>query len=248
MVNDSFKLLIDLGNSSLKWAIKDTSEVGASGKFTHQQLTDTNLLINAFSGITVEQLWVASVASSQVTERLLDWAKINLTQNSYQVRSSKECCGVINAYSEPEKLGVDRWLGCIAAWHTRHKPVCVVDCGTAVTLDVVDRMGLHCGGYILAGINAGCQLVQDNTTLNIEAGVAAPAEALAKNTEAAIVSGYPAAVAALTEKIMTLHGCGHLVLTGSDVNSLLPFLDAPPVVIKDLVLDGLFIVSGREEL
>jgi len=63
---------------------------------------------------------------------------------------------VSNAYAIPDNLGVDRWLAMIAAFQSPLKKqgeaVCVIDCGTATTLDVVDVQGKHLGGMIMPGL------------------------------------------------------------------------------------------------
>src|SRR5690606_16101045 len=63
------------------------------------------------------------------------------------------CAGVQNGYVVPEKLGVDRWLALLAAYTTAAGPCCVVDCGTTITVDFVDRTGRHRGGYIVPGLH-----------------------------------------------------------------------------------------------
>lgn len=51
-------------------------------------------------------------------------------------------------------LGVDRWLAFNAAWQLHRSSLCVIDAGTAVTLDLVDGAGKHRGGWILPGLDA----------------------------------------------------------------------------------------------
>ena len=59
--------------------------------------------------------------------------------------------GVRNAYDEPGKLGVDRWLAIVGAVARYGIPVVVWDLGTASTLDAVDTSGRHLGGMIYPG-------------------------------------------------------------------------------------------------
>src|SRR3546814_17254315 len=66
-------------------------------------------------------------------------------------RSSAGWHGLRNAYREPERLGVDRWLAMIAAWHTHRGAACIANAGTALTVDVIDAQGQHLGGIIAAG-------------------------------------------------------------------------------------------------
>ena len=61
-------------------------------------------------------------------------------------------CGLRNGYRDPAQLGVDRWLAMCAAWQQFPGSLCVVDAGTAVTIDVVAADGAHSGGLILPGV------------------------------------------------------------------------------------------------
>ena len=49
--------------------------------------------------------------------------------------------GVTTGYTDPVRLGADRWAGVIGAWKKFGGPVCVVDAGTAITVDAVDAEG-----------------------------------------------------------------------------------------------------------
>lgn len=62
-----------------------------------------------------------------------------------------QACGVRIAYPDPGQMGVDRWLAMLGAYSRWGGPLTVVDAGTAVTIDYVDAVGNHHGGYILPG-------------------------------------------------------------------------------------------------
>ena len=58
--------------------------------------------------------------------------------------SKPAACGISNGYLRPEVLGVDRWLGMIGAWAMAPgEPACIINAGTAVTLDVRVAEGDH---------------------------------------------------------------------------------------------------------
>jgi type III pantothenate kinase len=58
-----------------------------------------------------------------------------------EIYTQKYALGVRNAYPKHNKLGVDRWLAMLAAYHYYNAPVCIVSCGSALTLDIVDSQG-----------------------------------------------------------------------------------------------------------
>jgi type III pantothenate kinase len=61
-------------------------------------------------------------------------------------------CGVRNGYSNAAQLGSDRWAALIAAWHLVQGKCLVVNCGTAITIDALSGQGEFLGGLILPGV------------------------------------------------------------------------------------------------
>ncbi|GFM84380.1 hypothetical protein PSCICN_50720 [Pseudomonas cichorii] len=58
----------------------------------------------------------------------------------------------MNGYDDYERLGLDRWLAFVGAYHIVRKACLVIDLGTAVTSDFVDSGGQHLGGFICPGM------------------------------------------------------------------------------------------------
>src|SRR3546814_5490867 len=96
---------------------------------------------------------------------LSEAVRSQLVQIPNFARSSAGWHGLRNAYREPERLGVDRWLAMIAAWHTHRGAACIANAGTALTVDVIDAQGQHLGGIIAAGL-AAQQRDRKSTRLN----------------------------------------------------------------------------------
>lgn len=145
-------LLIDIGNSRLKWALCDHH-------LHHQSAADYD---QAHPEQGFEQSWerlgepptaihACNVAAPGVAEALRAWCKERWGLPVGFAATERRSGGVVNGYRDPAKLGVDRWLAMIAAWRLAKDGLCVVDCGTAVTVDVVNSSGRHQGGLILPG-------------------------------------------------------------------------------------------------
>lgn len=143
-----------------------------------------------------------------------------------------------NAYrDEPERLGVDRWLGLIGAAGDCDV-LCVVGCGTAITIDVAAG-GTHRGGYILPGLRmmqdallAGTRRVrfEEELPYALEPGV---------STAAAVRNAAMLAIVAIVEKVAAKEGVNRLVLTGGDAESVADFLQLPCQVDPGLLLKGM---------
>lgn len=146
--------------------------------------------------------------------------------------------GLINAYAEdPSRLGIDRWMGLIGAARDCDA-LCVVGCGTAITIDVV-RAGSHKGGYILPGL----RLMQDallGGTRRVRFDDSAPYSlALGVSTGGAVRNAAVAAVVALVERVVRDEAIGKLVLTGGDADVLASLLSISCEVDPGLLLKGL---------
>lgn len=251
-------LLIDMGNSRLKWA--SSTGYGTASDFTKsghiiagQPLLNSQInrqaLIDAWKVIPPPQrIAVSCVGSNRLLELVKSVAfELWLDIDIIVAKSQAQGLGVTNAYQQPEKLGVDRWLSIIAAWRQYRKPVCIVDCGTAITVDLIDADGKHQGGLISPGL----VLMKKSLGLGTDAlpySEASYTPGPASFTEAAIYSGTLAAAVGLVEHVLAKQpGNTQLILTGGDAGLIAGQLDTAFIVEPDLVLRGLGYVLDEDE-
>jgi len=150
--------------------------------------------------------------------------------------------GVHNGYAMPEALGADRWAALIGARALfGAKPVLVVSCGTACTIDLLTASGHFTGGVILPGYQLMQRALHENTAaLPLRAGrvVVHP-----DCTTDAIASGCLHAQAGAIERLWHLHRQAHepllCVLAGGAAKLIAPWLAVPNAIHEDLVLTGL---------
>jgi type III pantothenate kinase len=156
-------------------------------------------------------------------------------------------CGVQNGYESPQQLGVDRWMALIASWDRFHSAACIVDCGTAVTLDALSHDGRHLGGLIAPGL----RLMQKALSSGAQALKDIPGgrvRLLANNTEDAIAAGTFFALTALIDSFVDkvqaeLSTPALTILTGGDAPAVLPRLSTHAILEPDLILCGLAVVA-----
>lgn len=241
-------LLIDMGNSRLKWAMTTAGQIMAGPPLANDRV-DRQALIKLWKGLyRPRRIAVSCVGAGHLLELVQSVARdLWLDIDIILVKSQAQAFGVINAYQQPEKLGVDRWLSLVAVWQKYHRPACIVDCGTAITVDLINAEGRHQGGMISPGLtlmkNA---LVQGTAALKSD-DTHYPFEP-ANSTEAAIYSGTLAAAVGLIEHVMSKQPTNlQLILTGGDAELIAGQLNvAPSIVDKDLVLRGLLcVLEGR---
>ena len=163
------------------------------------------------------------------------------------IQSSDRGFGIENGYHEPGRLGADRWVAMIAARARFEEAVCIADCGTALTVDVVDADGRHRGGVICPGVRLMQEaLICGTEKLSFE-GVR-PDAILGRNTGAGIASGTLNAAAGLIEKIFdearqSIDARIKLVITGGDAGAVAARLQIESEHIPDLVLNGLAVID-----
>ncbi len=144
------KLLIDIGNSRVKWAFGTAAGFVAWGETRHNEAEDLCALLDA--AYAPGEIRVANVAGAGAAVRVAASLQERFGVAPVFARSAEYGAGVRNGYADPSQLGVDRWLAICAAFARYRAPVCVVDAGTATTIDVVSGSGEHQGGLILPGI------------------------------------------------------------------------------------------------
>ena len=158
--------------------------------------------------------------------------------------------GIINSYSDPEAMGVDRWCAIMAAAseaRLSYEPCafCVIDAGSAVTLDFVDASGRHQGGYITPGYSlqlnallAGTQKVAANKLASVNS--IAPGD----NTTDAVHAGILSSMIAHVERGVAQFSAGQarapaVFLAGGDAAALQHFSILTMLSRPLLVLHGL---------
>lgn len=242
--------VIDIGNSRVKWAMchSEDNKLYWHGSFDYDsdESASFNMQVDAhwLKLPAPDAILLASVGNPEMTRQVEIWLCKNWRQPQH-LRATSNLCGVRNAYSNPERLGVDRWAAIIAAYHMEMGPVFVVDCGTAITLDLVDGKGQHLGGFILPGLTVMRRSLRENTRdLPFELGNAFVEARFANNTADAITIGTTLAAAAAIEKTALLAekyigGAPAGIITGGDALLLKPLLNCSLRYEPYLVLKGL---------
>ncbi|WP_417582348.1 type III pantothenate kinase [Nitrincola sp.] len=234
------QLEIDAGNTFVKWRLRSDHQVVQQGRLQTSQVRDGSAVIPS-GWKFAEHAWAASVAGDAVN----GWLNAVLADLGVRVsfaQVSAHRYGLKNAYENPQQMGVDRWVAMLAAWQQTRQGVCVVDAGSAVTVDFVDAQGQHLGGYILPGL----RLLQESL-LGSTAGVRwskLPDDYSLQpghSTAACVYNGGHYLLAALLQRVKVDcegYGIDHVILTGGDAVEL--YRHSPIGQLQEsLVLDGL---------
>ena len=240
-------LLVDIGNTRVKWATQVDGQLSPQRAAGHAQWSAADWQRELFDGPPIERVLAATVAGADSRLALEAAARKAGTTRVDFVASTTAMAGVRNAYREPGLLGVDRWVAVIGAYHLAHSACCVVDVGTAATLDTVDASGQHLGGFIVPGPQMMVRALHAGTSDLAAYTAASPAggaQLFADNTRDAIERGCRVALAALIDRTCAelarwTHSGPRLYCTGGAVDEVLPYVLAAHQRVPDLVLRGL---------
>ncbi|MFP5404432.1 MAG: type III pantothenate kinase [Gammaproteobacteria bacterium] len=238
------QLLIDAGNTRLKWALREAGDWVAQG---HGDYSDWSGLRQILP--EAARCHVASVASASRTgelEALLRQAGVP----TVWLRAEARFGDVVNGYADPHQLGVDRWMGLIAARARTRDAVLVASAGTALTVDALAADGRFLGGVIVPGLQLMRQALRAGTAGVEPAGGRVMPFPI--TTADAVESGL---VAALSGTILQQHArlaeatgqAPRCLLTGGDAGVLAPWLEGTFEIVPALVLEGIARVANEEK-
>ena len=243
-------LLVDLGNSRLKWAVSRQGVLGDSKAVAWRGADFPALLEECWGNLESPASVKASVvAPARLKEQLRRWVESRWGVPLQLLTASASGGGITCGYRDPDQLGADRWAAMVAAHFRYPQGGLVVDCGTATTLDALVA-GRHLGGYILPGMANMREAVIQETALANSGETALPGEAWGRSTASCIELGVARAVVALIEhSLERLQAAGvcdpTLVVTGGQAGFILPFMQVDYRRHDDLVLEGIMLCSER---
>lgn len=245
-------LLFDLGNSRWKAAVSQAGEIDDVVDGGYDELTKLQGWLTGHAR-GLGAAWLASVVDPVRTDAFLTRMQAMLKVDIERVRSTDPMPNLRSGYRKPEQLGIDRLLAMVAARARHSGPMCVVDAGSAVTVDFVDAQGQHLGGFILPGERMFRDCLLANTSIPRDADIENGAM-LGCDTPTAVALGGRYAVAGIVERF-TSGGAAlfpgeatRVFVGGGDADRLLDLMPVPCTKLDHLVLRGLAVLAaGIEE-
>ncbi|MFC7289227.1 type III pantothenate kinase [Herminiimonas glaciei] len=251
-------LLVDAGNTRIKWALVDRSAPEQTpGKWLQQGSVahaDAATLIDAWRGFSIGRVMLSNVAGHELRGELENAVLRTLGTKPVALEwfaSAAELGGVRNRYLNPAQLGADRFAAAIGAHALFPEgPLVVATCGTATTVDALSAEGEFIGGMILPGLGLMATSLAKNTAqlpqVALQTSLTQP---FADNTDAAIVSGCLAAQAGAIERAVAAQMRTYpnlpipCILAGGAADLIAPHLSIDYTRVDNLVLIGLHTVA-----
>ena len=242
-------LLFDIGNTRVKWGVLQDGSMTRSGSVSHEDLKTRGFtVLTRRLPRSADGAFACNVAGANFGRQFARAVGMQANDNLRYAHSQRSGFGVKNGYREARSIGVDRWVAMVGARAEFRTALCVVDAGTAVTIDAIDREGQHLGGQIIPGLSLmASSLRRDTSDIGAARGKtrdpAADSDLFGNTTDRAVHYGSIAAVCGAVERsFKSLKGQGgrpKIVLTGGDASRILKQLGLPAIHRPNLVLNGL---------
>lgn len=262
-------LLIDAGNTRIKWALTSTeAPLGAWSRDGAVMHADAEQLADAWSGIALGtapgaaatlpgagpgaaqqgsadgglRVIVANVAGAAVRSSIAALLARCLPHAAVEwFASVPQRAGVTNGYRNPGQLGCDRFAAAIGAHALAPgKAIIVANCGTATTIDALTADGHFLGGMILPGLGLMASALARNTAQLPQIAQDGKLPAgFADNTDDAILSGILSAQAGAIERAFALHQAAEVLVSGGASAYVAAALALPLRRIDNIVMIGL---------
>lgn len=242
------RLLIDIGNSRIKGGTETRGVIGLLAPCEWRKISPPDALTKIFGAMPrPARVLVSNVAGNAIATALNQWCRErwDVTPEFAVVRTP--WAGMRTLYDRPAQLGIDRWLAALAGFVQTRGAVCVVDAGTALTVDVVTAAGEHRGGLIAPGMSLMAHsLTQGTAQLALDQVQAV--DRFATNTAHAISLGCREAMAGILVRVAErwqreLHETPRWIATGGEAGVIKELSPVPIEVVPDLVLRGLAIAA-----
>ena len=251
-------LLVDVGNSSVKWSLINKvamDDLSGMSQQLYPEKINISFFIKCWESLPrPEKVVVSCVANKHVCQALEQACEQLWAIQAERIISVKEGFRLVNAYDQPSDLGSDRWCAMIGAFHELDSDFIVVSCGSAITIDVVKSLGnhhsgKHIGGYILPGLtmmkkSLGTHTANVKVDLTLSQSALTPSNTTRGCVDSAVYLSVVKLIEAVFEQQAKQAKNMQCLLTGGDAALVAELLSIKCVMIPDLVLRGLAIIAA----
>lgn len=245
-------LAIDAGNSNVKMAVFDGSELLANWRLT----TDTALTSDDYGAEirqryafkNLEAIVIASVIPAlnpTLTRMAEDYFQLSPLFVDHTTRT-----GLKILYDSPSDLGADRIVDAVAAVAKYGAPCIVVDFGTATTFNAINANSEFLGGAIAPGLGTCSEALFSRTAKLPRVEFKRPERVIGSSTITAIQSGLYHGYASLVDgmlgrMMLEMGGAPRVIATGGLAHAIAPASEYISAVDDTLTLEGLRLVYER---
>lgn len=238
-------LVVEIGNTALKAALSEGITLGKTFRYQGEKKTD--FVISLISKENPDRVVIASVSEISAADEKRLKAVCPVTLIIDPVRKA-----LLSKYGLPDCLSADRAASIIAARHLFKKKSCtIVDLGTTLTVDFIDKDGNYEGGNISLGCMTRFKALHRYSkalpSVNPPVAAAAVGNTLVSSIEAGVISGIMFELQGYAES----KADNIILFTGGDANYFAEKMKFSIFAICNLVLIGLALIIdeyGKENI
>ncbi len=249
MQENSLLLGIDIGNTNIEFGFIDKSiksfKVSSNYSKTPDEWILNLVLIHNFFSIDKEKVKdiVISSVVPDLTEKIKHACLVFYKKEPKVIGEDLSYPIKIN-YENISEVGVDRIVNSVSALKLYRPPIIIIDLGTAITFDVINKEGEYEGGAIFPGIDSSVSSLFSKTAKLPKVEIKETKSVIGKNTQKSIQSGifygYVSLIEGMVEKIKKeIEGNPQIILTGGHSEIITKGLKIEHKVEKDLIMLGI---------
>ncbi len=242
-------LTVDIGNSRIKYALWQADEIIARGAASYVASGCANAFEELFAALEKpERIYAVCVAGEELSQGLSKWSRQHWQLDVAFLKTEKQFDNIVHAYKDPAQHGVDRWAAVVAAQQKfPDSSLCVINAGTAIAFDLIEKGGRHLGGYILPSyVTMHRALLADVANIKSAPGVPLDGDHVPDNTKDAVNQGLHKLLQAGVREICQyaekkMDAPMQIIISGGFAETLLAYPRMPVMQYEpDLVLQGLY--------
>ncbi|MBT4478727.1 MAG: type III pantothenate kinase [Flavobacteriales bacterium] len=232
-------LIIDIGNTLVKYAVFNNDQLVEILKTSEIETGKVNTLIKEFD---IKNVIISSVRKE------MNW---NLDVEVIHL-SHKTSLPINLNYKTPETLGKDRIANIVAVSEEYpNKNVVVIDAGTCITYDFINKNKEYLGGRISPGLEMRYKSLNEFTELLPKLSVSGKSKFIGDDTDSSIFSGVEQGVLSEVDSLISVFRKENedliVVVTGGDTFFFENALKNSIFADQNLVLKGLNIILKYNE-
>ena len=230
-------LAIDFGNTLIKTGVFSNDELILLSEFEKLSNSDIKKIISAYD---IQSAILSSVTPKSKTLEAALKKIIHVT-----ILSSSTPVPIINKYAEKKSLGADRLAAAVAAkYFFMNKNVLVVQCGTCITIDVLNSKGEYLGGSISPGLSMRLKALHTFTGKLPLIKKSSTNKLIGSTTAQSILSGVMLGTSREIDSAINTYKKQFpnlkVIVSGGDSPLLVPQLKNKIFAVPNIVLNGLY--------
>lgn len=240
---------IDIGNTTVEFGIIEGDKITSYKFFSDRTKTIDDWLINIDfvlkSKPTPRKIVISSVVP-QIEEKLEKAAEKYFRKKPI-ILGRDFIIPIKVKYDNPKEVGIDRLLNAYAGINIMNPPLVVVDLGTAITFDVVNKYGEYEGGAIFPGMEVSIETLFTKTSKLPKIKLEKPNGVIGKNTvhsmQSGIYNGYVSLIEGMIKRIEKELGSElNIILTGGHSSFVSTGIDLRCSVVENLSMVGINLI------